>query len=222
MKLALKLLSLGALLFTVQSHAQFQFDDHDGMYTVERQILCESQSHNPATCSTGLERTRDIYMARQISKASCIEGSSYSFYGDRIHVSNGCRAYFVARGKTRYPLSTDKIIGGGDHDGGQQGQGTLTASDTYPIGNGLYGAVIRWESFVDYGTGVVTVTVPDSDDASARVEKVMACDKRGQVRADWINPNNKYVFKLYVGERCPHSNYEISQMGRPAQVLVIR
>lgn len=112
MKTTFKLLTI-AILFCAGS-AQAQWNDHDdgdgGMFVVERQILCESHNYNTATCGTGLERTRDIYLSHQVSKASCIQGSTYSFYGDRIQVSGGCRAYFVARGRTQYPLSSDTII----------------------------------------------------------------------------------------------------------------
>jgi hypothetical protein len=101
-------------------------------YVVERQILCESLNHSPAACMTGLDRTQNIYLARQISDAPCVEGSSYSFYQDRINVGGGCRGYFIARGVTHEPLPTDKVVGG-DHNGGGSGHHPWQHEVSYKI-----------------------------------------------------------------------------------------
>jgi hypothetical protein len=108
--ISLKLFAVVALFISIQAKADHIGWGDDNMYVVDRQILCESNSYNPAACGTGLESTQSIYLSQQISKSACIQGSTYNFYGDRINVSGGCRAYFVARGLTSYPQSSDQII----------------------------------------------------------------------------------------------------------------
>jgi len=99
------LMGLVGLFFGLSAKAQSY-----GSVMVERQIQCASNSYNQAECNTGLDRTMNVYMARQLSKSACIQGQSYSIYGDRIMVSNGCRAIFVARGLTSFPQGNDQVL----------------------------------------------------------------------------------------------------------------
>jgi hypothetical protein len=246
----IKVLAALALLFAVNANAQFKLggnnggNDHigwnggggnndgdgwnDGMYVVERQILCESLGQGAAGCATGLERTRSIYLARQISKAACIQGSTYNVYRDRVEVRNGCRAYFVARGLTRYPQASDNIIsggnnGGGSHNGGNQNAGSMDASRPYPIAQNLFSTTVRWQSFAYQGTGVVTVRVVTSQNAGESAEKLFACGKQGQQQANWIRGQDTYVFTLYTGIACPNATYpSYYQLGNAASQIVVR
>jgi hypothetical protein len=98
--------SLVGLFFGLSANAQ----GHGGVL-VERQILCASNGYNQTECNTGLDRTYNVYMARQLSKSACIQGQSYSIYGNRISVRNGCRAIFVAKGITSFPQGSDQTYG---------------------------------------------------------------------------------------------------------------
>ncbi|MES2767964.1 MAG: DUF3011 domain-containing protein [Bdellovibrionota bacterium] len=98
----MKLLVLLTMFLGFNAHAQF--------VEVQREFQCASINNNYAECHTGLERTHQLYMSRQISKSACIEGHSYRLMGDRVTVSNGCRAIFVARGITNYPQPGDQVI----------------------------------------------------------------------------------------------------------------
>lgn len=102
----MKLLALLTLFFAFNANAQYGGD----MVQVQREFTCSSNNHKYAECYTGLERTHQVYLARQISKASCIQGQSFNIWGDKVSVSNGCRAVFVARGMTRYPQAGDQIL----------------------------------------------------------------------------------------------------------------
>lgn len=101
------LMGLVGLFFGLNANAQ----GYGNGVLVERQILCASNGYKPAECNTGLDRTHSVYMARQLSKSACIQGQSYSIYGDRIIVSNGCRAIFIARGTTSFPQGGDQTYG---------------------------------------------------------------------------------------------------------------
>lgn len=103
------LMGLVGLLFGLGANAQ-GYDGRHGGVMVERQLYCASNNYKPAECNTGLDRTMRVYMSRQLSKSACIEGQSYSIYGDRILVRNGCRANFVARGITSFPQGNDQIL----------------------------------------------------------------------------------------------------------------
>lgn len=101
------LMGLVGLFFGLNANAQ----GYGNGVMVQREIMCASNGYKQAECNTGLDRTDNVYMARQLSKSACIQGQSYSLYGDRIMVSNGCRAIFVARGMTRFPQANDQTFG---------------------------------------------------------------------------------------------------------------
>jgi hypothetical protein len=102
----MKLLALLTMFFAFNANAQH----HGGLVQVQREFQCASNDYKYAECYTGLERTHQVYMARQLSKSACIQGQSFNVWGDKVSVSNGCRAVFVARGLTRYPQPGDQII----------------------------------------------------------------------------------------------------------------
>jgi hypothetical protein len=70
--------------------------------TSTAQIRCESQNYQPARCDTGLQ-VAGASLYQQLSAASCVKGSSWSYDSRYINVTNGCRAIFTATGT---PAST--------------------------------------------------------------------------------------------------------------------
>jgi len=105
----MKLLVLITMLFAFNAKAQHG-GGGGGMVEVQREFECASNNNKNATCRTGLQRTHQVYMARQLSKSACIQGQTFNIWGDKVTVSNGCRAVFVARGFTRVPQPGDKIL----------------------------------------------------------------------------------------------------------------
>lgn len=58
-------------------------------------VRCESRDYEPNYCSTG--RGGRVFLARQISRAPCIEGSTWGRDRRGIWVSRGCAADFEVR-----------------------------------------------------------------------------------------------------------------------------
>lgn len=83
-------------------------DDHIIGDVIEKEMLCESVGYRPEHhCPiTGLDRVQGVWLSQQISRSPCIENQTYfierSYRGDyTVRVTNGCRAYFKARGISR-------------------------------------------------------------------------------------------------------------------------
>ncbi|MES2800852.1 MAG: DUF3011 domain-containing protein [Bdellovibrionota bacterium] len=102
----MKLLGLLTLFLAFNANAQL----NGGMVQVQREFQCASINNKYAECYTGLEVNQQVYLTRQLSKASCINGQSFNIWGDKVSVQHGCRAVFIARGLTRYPQPSDQII----------------------------------------------------------------------------------------------------------------
>lgn len=99
---------LGALMI-VSSNAKAQ-SSHQ-LVDVERRVLCESRGQQATLCKSGLEREYTARFDKQISAATCSEEESFAIKRGTIHVKNGCRAYFIVKGATAFPLYTDKVSG---------------------------------------------------------------------------------------------------------------
>ena len=99
------LVLLTGLMLSVGAHAQ-----SGGKVLVQRQFECASNNNKYAECYTGLDKTQNIYLSQQISKSACIQGQSFNIFDDKVSVSRGCRAVFVARGLTNNPQPGDQVI----------------------------------------------------------------------------------------------------------------
>ncbi|XP_053397198.1 uncharacterized protein LOC123551714 isoform X2 [Mercenaria mercenaria] len=56
-------------------------------------IICESTNYQPNTCLVdGI--IQNVTISKQISKSTCLANDSFSYVGNKLHVSGGCRAKF--------------------------------------------------------------------------------------------------------------------------------
>ena len=59
-------------------------------------VSCSSDGNRPTTCAWDSRRGRP-FLQQQLSKTACREGTTWSYQGNAIRVSGGCRGLFGAR-----------------------------------------------------------------------------------------------------------------------------
>ena len=61
-------------------------------------VQCSSQGHHYQECYTNFHQIQTVWLLQQLSHSNCQQGQSYGSNGNRIWVSDGCRAVFRVTG----------------------------------------------------------------------------------------------------------------------------